>query len=183
MTLLAFEQIDEHLETDLTETEITRLLESVDEDIVSVYGAHPDGSAITETRNNIRRVQSIFLAYPYAQSVSSVSEYSYDEGSARAVAVDTDDYEVRNAGRILYRIGARWNYNVLVEYVPNDDVPQRKHIMIDLVKLSIQYTGTKTEAYGAGGSAGGRTEYLPYVDEYNKILHRLRTPSVGLMVA
>ena len=172
--LLTVTQLREHVETDLADTALQRLLDSEDAEIVRRCGAL---ASVTETIKGGGEL--LFLARP-AASITTVTEEVYHASTTLA----TDDWELwwsqalrRDDDGTNPR--ATWGDEVTVTYVPVSDAAQRALALIDLVKLALAYSGLQQQAVGqADFSATG----LDYRRERERILGRL-APRGGIVLA
>ena len=190
-TLISVTQVANLLETTLkaTDDELGRLIDSADAAIQKVYGPH-----VTEDADNPRTVTiyndnysyNLYLPYPPAVSVSEIKEYASYEHSSEAETLDPDEndedkWDLESGGRVIRRPMKRFQQRVIVKYVPVDDTEERRHILIDLVRLADQFSGVKSEEFGIGRSGGAATEHVDYVKEWNRILNRMRPMAPGIM--
>ena len=166
-TLITVGQLMEHIETDLSDEALTRLLESADAEIIRAYGPH-DGER-TVTFYLVLRQSPYLLTLPSpAASVSLITEGADD------TVVDSDDYTVEYNGRAVLKSKSRWLPPVDVTYTPIADNPRRIAVLIDLVKLEIQYRGLNTERVGSYS-----VTYMDHDKERQRILTRLRQNYAG----
>lgn len=177
-TLITTTDMAEHIETELTDTELERLIDSADSAIRDVYGDHGTGQR-TIYVDNLNRSKMIFVPYPPASSVGEVSHYRATETASQAVTVPASEYETRNGGTIIVRPAKRFSERVRIRYTPVDHTSERLHILIDLVRLSSVYSAVSEEESGAGRSGGSTTTYLDYKKEWDRILYRMRPLSLG----
>ena len=179
-SLISNETVVSFIETDKTDDEIEILIDSADKAIRDVYGPHVNGERTVRLSNTYGN--EIFLPYPPAASVAEIKEYSNLELSSKAEEVDEDDYELEYDGRVIRRPEKKFNDRVIVRYTPVDDSAERKHILVDLVRLADQFEGNKLEELGAGRSSIS-TEHLDYQREWNRILNRMIPFEAGIMFA
>ena len=179
-TLLSTADVATFLETNLkaTDAELERFIDSADRAIQEVYGPHVDGERTVRIESNYN--DTIFLPYPPAESVSEVREYEMHELSTDSELVPDDEYELEFSGRAIRRGKKYFEPRVTVTYQPVDDTVERRHMLIDLVKLADQYSAVKIDEFGIGRSGGASTEHLPYTAEWESILLRLRPFSQGI---
>lgn len=165
-TVLTLAEVREHVETDLEDPALQRLLNDADSAIVSRFGAHAS-AGVTERHPGY--VSDVFPHRPVA-TVTAITERI---GSTDLI-LDPTDFEVRLGGHQLRRLTTgvnqrgTWGGEVILEYVPVDDAARRKRIAIDLVKLALRYEAVKSET--AGDYA---TTNVEYQDERNAILDEL----------
>jgi hypothetical protein len=89
--------------------------------------------------------------------------------------VDATKYSLRANGMTIERLDGTWSRYVKVTYVPLQDVARRDGVVLDLVKLMLQYQGIQSESAGDYSAT-----HLPYDRERTRILRRLFT--AGRMV-
>ena len=166
-TLITVGQLREHVETDLSDEALTRLLESADAEIIRAFGPH-DGER-TVTLYPVLRQSPYLLTLPSpAANVSLITEGADD------TVVEEEDYIVEYNGRVLLKSKSRWLPPVDVTYTPVADNPRRIAVLIDLVKLEIQYRGLNTERVGSYS-----VTYMDHDKERQRILTRLRQNYAG----
>ena len=152
MTLLTVAQIREHIETDLLDTAVQRLIDDADAAVIARHGPH---TAVTRTVHSDPYLGSptvIYLDRPIA-SVTSVTEY---DSLGNPTVLVPANYELLYGGRALRRFTTpyAWGYKVTVVYTPSDDTAQRKRVIADLVKLAIQYDATESTSIGDFSQTG-----------------------------
>lgn len=144
-TLLTPAQLRMHLETDLADEALQRLLDSEEGEIVRRYGEHA-----TATEVLVGTLAGVLLSRP-ALSVTSVTEESPD---ADPLELAADDYVAWYGGRLLTRsmngTNPAWSWapRVTVVYVPVSNVEQRRLVLIRLCQLAAAFNGTQAEAVG-----------------------------------
>ena len=178
-TLISTDDVVSFLETDKIDSEVEILIDSADKAIRDVYGPHVDGNR--DVRLSDTYGFEVILPYPPAAMIAEIREYSNDELSSAAEVVPEDEYELENGGRIVRRPEKAFGQRLIVSYTPVDDSSERKHILVDLIRLADQYEGVKMEEIGAGQSSGVSTEHLDYVVEWNRILNRMRPFEPGIL--
>jgi len=171
MSLMSVEELQEHVETDLGPAALQRLLDDADAEIVRLYGPHGGpGDEVMEFVRPAPGSKYITVSRP----VSAVTEIVERVGDTETVLA-TDDYRVIDNGYTIDRLPSGtharsdWAPVVILTYESAADVPRRKRVLIDLVRLAIQYTGLQSQGIG-----DYRATALEYEDERSKILERLR---------
>lgn len=172
MSDVTLRQVREHVESDLSDSALTRLLSAAAQEIASVAGAHnaqrdtfllPDSRVLVTSRPVV--------------SVTSITERVGGVGQALAAS----DWRLTHSRELLrLATGANprvwWGEEVVVVYVPVSDLDIRRRVQIDLVKLSIQYSGAKSE------KAGDYSVTLPeYQAERDMLLAPLLAGRLGLV--
>lgn len=143
-TLLTPANVREHVETDLSDTAIQRLLDDVDAEIIRRYGPH--GGPLTEIVDG--REGLIILSRPIL-TVTSITERNGLTDTALAV----DDWR-QWYNRALERLDSgtngaeQWGERITIVYTPADEQAQRKRVELDLVKLDIHYEAVKAQVIG-----------------------------------
>ena len=173
-TLITVGQLMEHVETDLSDEALTRLLESADAEIIRAFGPH-DGeqSALVAGRG-----YRIWLPRP-ADSISEIVEWGGWETPGDADPVSADKYHLEHGGRTIWRTDTPFMTNVQVTYTPVADNPRRIAVLIDLVKLEVQFSGLASERVGSYQSNSALSDGNTMLVERNRILSRLRQNYAG----
>lgn len=147
--LITLAQAREHIDSDLVDAALQRIIDAADAEIISRFGDHT--ANVVETRTGGGRL--IFLDRP-ALSVSSITEHlgmPYEEDDTTLVA---DDYRLWYGGRAIERLASGtnartyWGDRVVVTYVVVQEIARRTRVEIDLCKLAIQYDATKATSIG-----------------------------------
>jgi hypothetical protein len=160
-TLLAPADVRGHIETDLLDPAIQRLLDDADAEIIRRFGAHVGN--VSETIDG--RAQLLAVSRP-VQAVVSVTERI----GVTDTLLDATDWQLWY-GKVLERRtdgthgGTGWGDRITIVYTPVADTSQRARVELDLVKLAIQYSALRTQ------SSGDYAETAPdYEDERETIL-------------
>ena len=168
--------IKEHFETDLSDAALTRLINAEVEEINRRYGSdasvteqhslavpmgvdHEEGQVIG--RRRIWTQQKISY-------VTSIKEGPSLAAADLTVLVANTDYRVIYDGNVIERIDTDFQRWVEIIYAPVSDSYRRDRVVIDLVKLAIQYSGLDSESVG---DWSGST--LDYQKERESILSTL----------
>ena len=162
-----------HIETDLADASLQRIVDAVDQDIVEALGEHSSTGTVSET--HVGGDKGLFLGRPYA-TITSVTEH---RGTTSTVLVAAD-YRSWYDNRVLERLSlnatnpqGEWGERVDVVYTPVDDDKKRILATIDLVRLALQYTGLKSERAGDYSSSA-----LDHAKERAAIISRLDRKSL-----
>lgn len=158
-------QLRKHIETDLADDALQRLLSAAEADVLRAAG--PASGAVDEFEADIPG-RYVTLRQP-ATSLASVTEYN----GTVATVLTGPDYELREDNRRLYRVGAYWAPRIVVAYEPTIDQPGREAAAVDLVRLALQDTGTASERVGDYSS-----QATDYRKERSRILARVRTGGI-----
>lgn len=154
MPLVTPAQVREHVETDLGDDAITRVIASEEAAIVARYG---EGTTTTELHLG---GTSLIVLRGVAASITAISDASV------ALTVD-EDYTLESPTRLRHLAGT-FAGPVLVTYVPVSTAAQRTMALIDLVKLQLAYSGFKSQ-----GGADLSESPLDLTQERENILSRL----------
>lgn len=170
MPYLTPTQFREHFETDLGDTALGRLIADAESEIDRRFGP---AAAVTEMQHGGGRY--LFLARP-ASSVTQVVEADVTPFGETEVTLSASDYRIWYGGRALERLvtGTNprdiWGTRVTVTYTPEDDTARRTRVVIDLVKLAVQYTALSSES---SGDYSRNTSGTYYQQERERILRAL----------
>lgn len=166
--MLTPSEIRGHIETDLGDNELQRLIDAETEAIEK----HAGGTGMVTDHLEAFGQRRISLMRD-ASSIDQVRvrvHPDYDEETLGA-----DDYRF-HPPRTLVRLsgsaepGTTWRGHVEVDYTPVADDSLRETVLIHLVQLSLEYRGLDSEAVGGGD----RSVTLPdYEKERHRILSRL----------
>lgn len=144
-TLLSVDEVRQHIETDLADPALTRLVEDADAEIIARLG---DIATATETADGTGHD-----LFPLNRKCSAVSSVVMRIGQTD-YPLGADDYAIVRDGRWLQRRSGSvvpelvWHGIITVVYTPADDTASRKRLLVNLVMLSVQYDGTKTQNIG-----------------------------------
>lgn len=169
-TLLTVAAMREHVETDMIDAAVQRVMNGEESEIDSRFGLV---AAQVDTLEGLGT--EIFPSRPVL-SISEIVETLFDTfGNETATTLNADDYTIINEGRVVKRLTTGtnprqvWGHRLKVTSVPLDETDRRISVLIDLVKLALANTGLKNE-----WSGDYRTEQKEsYQGEREKILARL----------
>lgn len=173
MSVLTIAELKQHVETDLADTALQRVIDAVEADVEAFAGS---ATAVIDVRDYARGDGFVFLSQP-AGSITSVTEFY----GGVLTALDASDYTIWNDGLMLERntTGAHpasyWQGRVTVTFTPTDQSTRRKMATIDLCKLELQYNGTISESAGGYNLTVGDFE-----SNRRRILSRLRS-GIGIV--
>jgi len=172
--LLTLAQIREHVETDLSNDALQRLIDSEDAEIVQRYGA-----LSTQTETLRGGSERLFLS----RLVSSITSISEEVGET-TTTLAADDYEIwwnqeldRQADGTHGR--STWGERVTVVYVPQTMTAQRTAVLTQLVQLAVRYNGVEQESVGSGDYSATSADYQR---ERERLLRKL-APRGGVFLA
>ena len=150
MALVTVAILREHLETDIIDASVQRLIDDAESEIDEQHGellTHTDEFHGEVTAN------AVFLSR-IATAITTVTEEIKSGGEYTATVLALDDYELKFRGRQLRRLvtgtnpRSRWGDTVTVVYTPQDDTNRRMRVAIDLVKLAVAFNGLDSEKIG-----------------------------------
>ena len=150
-------QLGEHIEHDLSDNALRRLNDAETAEILRRCGS------VTTATELLPGGEVNLILKQKADSFTSVTETI----GTTSTVLSSDDYRLWYGGAMLERLDdgtnprSRWGNRVSVVYVPENRLAQRRLVLINLVKLAIEYRGLKAEGVGAG-------DYSMTVLEYNK---------------
>lgn len=151
MALLTLEKLKEHIEAELADDALQRLLDAAEQTVEERFGVvtvQVDEYVVDDNSYPDGRDGSVILTRK-AGSITTVTEQLF---SAAADTLAADDYDLR--GLILERLDTgtnprqKWGHRVIVTYVPFNDTAQRIPVIVNLVKLELAYRGLKSEKAG-----------------------------------
>ena len=175
-TLLTIADVRTHVETDLTDPALTRLNDDADATVIERFGPlDTDTEQFFVNSGDYPNGRDKFINLSRKPAnVTSITEQFFDNA---ATVLSADDYEL--VGSQLRRLdtgtnpGTVWGHVVNVVFVPYDTTKTRKVVIIDLIKLEVEYRGLSSEAAGDYKMSAPK-----YHDEKEAILKRL-APRLG----
>ncbi|MBS3927089.1 MAG: hypothetical protein KGZ65_00090 [Sphingomonadales bacterium] len=173
------DRLRERSETDLTDTEMTALIDDVQGEIAQRFGTIASGSV--ELRGG-SRILDIARPIDTAQAVTIVEHTDYPRGTTTQTLV-SGDYDIRNGGRTIERLASGtnradyWAPKVVVTYTPIDDQDERDEVTIKVCLLSIEYDATGSTRVGDTSS-----QSLDYRTEREKLIATLAPRRGNLIV-
>jgi len=170
MPILTVDEAQARIATPLHEVYLAGLIDDIEAEITAEIG--PPATAITETHAGY--CGSLFLKRKIA-SVTTVTEYETLTDTAGEVLTANEDYFIwANEGRIQ-RIDQKWKARATVVYVPVDDTPKRKQVLIDLIKFYLAYSPLKNESISGEYSFSAPDNWEM---EKSRLLRRLKFTEV-----
>jgi hypothetical protein len=176
MALITASTVREHMDTDLEDTALERLIDDADADIVARFGAHT--AAITE-----RFTPGPSDVYLFTQrrisSITSITESYTGVVGETTDTLTTDDYQLEGGTQIRRREAGEfsrssWAPRVTVVYVPVVDDARRTRVSLDLVRLALAY-----EALGSSSVGDVSVQHVNYTAERERILASLHPSFLG----
>ena len=181
-TLLTTTELLTHVESDLATATLQRILDAEEETLVKVHGSHASNdssaAAVVEQFMDIHGQEFVYLSREIA-SVTSVVEKVITQSSITSTTLASNDYETWDSRR-LRRLPTgtnshgHWQDIIVVTYAPYDDRATRRRVLIDLVKLALQYNATTSESVAEVSSS-----FPDYQLERMSILSSLDTQGFG----
>jgi hypothetical protein len=165
---LSVEEVRGHVETDISDVSVRRLIDDAESEINRRYGSTAARTADLEGGHPI-----VFLKQR-AASIASVTERVGDT----TTTLSANDYRSRFDGMALERRNdgtnpaCVWSGVVTVTYAPEAIGATRERVAIDLIKLALRYSGVKSEQVGDHGE---NTFGQEYDKERERILAGMRT--------
>lgn len=152
MALLTPAQLREHIETDLGDDALNRVLDAIEVEIIRRYGPHSD--EFTEHHTPGCGDSYIFTTRPIdtAEDVTIVETFPGPAGET-IVTLSTDDYIVDDTSqirRIQNGTNSRefWAAIADVTYTPVDDTTRRVMVQVDVARLDLAQLGGASLSMG-----------------------------------
>lgn len=175
MSLLTPAELEYQVETDLPNTALQQIIDTVEQDIEDYAG--PTAAYVAEYNPSLDHVIRLPVK---ASAVVSVTEYLGAQSEPEKTVLEEDDYELSDNGWNLRRLssgtnpGGYWGWHVVVTITPVGDTARRKQVAVELARLLITSSGYSQEEV-CDWSATTKDERA----ERAKILSRLR----GVLIA
>ncbi len=169
--LITLAEMRKHVETDLEDTAMQRLIDDADATIVKQFGEHT--SQVDDGLTGERR---LFPSRPIDADLIVTETIIDGSGFEQDTVLSATDYKILNGGRVLKRQiegdnpRQFWGQRVKLSYTPESDIVRRARVTVDLVKLAVANSGTRREEVG-----DFETWSLDYEKERTSILSRLHT--------
>jgi len=150
MSTLTVAQFKEHLETDLLDAALQRYIDDAEAEIVKVAGVL---TTETDVVKHATQANTLFLSRKASTITTAVEELEGPEGTFTATTLGPTDYRL-DGGHQLKRLSsgpnprATWGDLVTIIFLPESDAAMRLGVSIDLVKLSVQFSGLDAEKVG-----------------------------------
>jgi len=157
------EEVRQHCETDLGEEALQRLIDAAQAEVEAAAGPIGELTVPVQVWPGNHRFH---LSRP-AQSIAEVKEGHWIDDLE---TVDPALYALVTSGYALERIRGTWARWVQVRYTPVQDLSRREGVILDLVKLALQYEGLHSQEAGDYSAT-----YLDYTAERAKLLKPLQT--------
>lgn len=141
MPLLTVDEAQARIGTPLAAKYLSGLIADIEAEITADIGA-PD-TVISETHAGY--CGSIFLKRRVA-TVDTITEYESLTDTTGEELTEGEDFFVWGAEGRIQRLDQKWKARLTVEYVPVDDSPKRKSVVIDLLKFYLADSPLKSES-------------------------------------
>lgn len=152
MPAISLTDLKTHIESDLSDAALGRVRADAVADVTGRYGPWSGAGEITITLTGGTRVLGL------ARPGSAASEIKETDGLGVETTLAISDWRLLHGGRVLERLNTgtnprtAWDRLVEITYTPDDEDSVRDRIVIDLVKLSLQYDATKGTKVGDAGA-------------------------------
>jgi len=146
MTILTPNELREHVETDLSDAALFRILSAAEQRIVDVAGEHPAGT-LSEYIDRIGALspptRRIYLARKIATVVEIRERDFLDDDETTLASDDWRKTGSREIVRLREGTNSRlyWAPFVAVDYTAVDDMALRRQAQIDLAKIALANEG------------------------------------------
>lgn len=139
MSLVTVEQVKLLVGSNLPDEVLQDVIDRVEAEVVRMYGAHYSGSLeLTETLEGGE--YRLFVRRPISTLTSVVEN---DE----ALTVDDDfKLEAEQGNLLRLPLGSTWGWETIVKYKPVDDSDQRREVILDLVRVTLERTAMRRES-------------------------------------
>lgn len=169
-SLLTTTEIREHIDTDLSEAALQRLIDAAEDDITLRYGAHAEAGTVEEQFYPSEGETFLFPSRKVNTGSAIVITRQLD-GESVATTADASEYAVDDPHRIRLLQSDVWaDHVVTVTYTPVTDGDRRKGVLIDLVKLACRFEALQSSRMGDAS-----VSHVEYERTRNAILGRLST--------
>ena len=163
MSLVTVAEARALVNTGLSDGDLQVVIDRIEADITAKVGAPQTDAYATEVVKTMRgEGENLFLPTEIYSVVSIVED---------TVTLTADQYQTWGGG-VIERLpmGTGWGDRVVVTYKPADDRSVREGVIIDLLRLTLNRTGMKSE------SIAGEYSYTAFDSsdgEYRKVMKRL----------
>lgn len=148
MAMLSLANIRKLVETDLDDTALNIVATSEYNDLIARYG--DDGERTIQLPGGH---QDLVISLPVV-TIASIKEINHYDGTVSELTLASDDYIMLYGGRLLKRVASganparSWAPLVSVTYTPASREYLRNRVHCDLIKLALQFNGTREEWFG-----------------------------------
>jgi hypothetical protein len=154
--LLTVDEVREHVETDLSDPALQRIIDAGDAEIVDRLG--PLDSQIEVLPGG---GEYLHLARQASAVTTGVEQLMTEGLGLQDVDLQADDFELDADGYRVRRAfdgtnpSYTWRGKVTITYVPKDTEARRKLLLAKLVQLDVNYQGLEADSVG-----DARTQYM-----------------------
>lgn len=172
--LMTTGEIREHLETDLPDGALTRLIADADQAIVDAHGPHDGPITVTDEGGH----ESLWLPRPLDPDQPVTLNETV---GTTTTALAADDWRTGHGGRQLQRLAtgtnrrSRWGDRIEITYTPADQTDRRRRVLVDLVQLALTYRGLDKHTTVGDTTHTGPTTPEAYERERQALLGSLAT--------
>lgn len=167
-TGLTLDEVRQHVETGIEDDALERLLNEAQLQVTSRFGTDASMTVSVEAQGRYIRLQRPAL------TITSIAEFNDQRYPLYTLLVG--DYELQHGGRVIRRLtggttfyaNRSWAPVVTITYVPVPEQALRDRVVIDLVRLAVQYNALGQETFG--GRTGYQSISLDYFNERERIL-------------
>lgn len=136
------DEVREHIETDVLDEPLQRLIDAEWTAVVKTFG--PETVPVDDLRGGSERAW-------LSRQASSITSVVETDSSGTETTLESDDYQLENDGRSLRRLTTGtnpadlWQSRIRVTYASNDDYFMT---VVELVRLRLQYKALSSERIG-----------------------------------
>lgn len=165
--MITVDDVRARIETDFDDAAIQRMINAAYEAIEERHGS---SSQVTD-RFRAGGTDTVVLTRK-AGTIVEVRVRPYP--TADVVVLDPAEYRLWGP-MMLTRVGATWEYEVEVDYIPHTNTELRDRVALDLVQLDIEF-----RAYGSEQAGDWRGDQSDYAARREYVLNQIREPSRGI---
>lgn len=144
--------IRDHIETGLSDDALTELVAQATAEVEDRFG--------TDAAMSVIKAGDWGTVIRLPRAISSITSIVEKDSSFTTLStLVAADYVVGHSGRVIYRVGQCWAPVVVITYTPVSEQTKREAMIIDLVKLAVNYSGLKSEKIGDYSYDRGDTDY------------------------
>lgn len=141
MSLLTVEEMRDHIETDMVDDALERVIDAADAEIIRKLGP-----VDSQPENLPGGGRFLFLARR-ASAIASISERFDDGFGYQTVALAANDYSLLADGMRVERLAtgtnpaSAWRGEAIITSTPADTTAERTALLVKIVRLELGYTG------------------------------------------
>lgn len=162
------DSLRDHVETGIVDEALQTLLDDAIGQVEGRFGTDAEMTVSVEAQGRYIRLQRPAL------TITSIAEFN-DQRYPLYTLIPAD-YELQHGGRTLRRLtggmtfyaNRQWAPVVTITYIPVPEQALRDRVVIDLVKLAVQYNALGQETFG--GRTGYQSISIDYLRERERIL-------------